>query len=105
MIWKAKLNVDWFPVWGKLGKSNQSVLISGVIIQVSYRKLICNNTSKRIFKTLLYKVPVDYVQINMKCASCKENVDSPNPFLDIYVCNECYHILISKLFYPNTIKS
>jgi len=39
----------------------------------------------------------------MTCTSCKKNIDSPNLFMDIYVCDVCYHKLISKVFYTNTI--
>ena len=39
----------------------------------------------------------------MKCDACKEQVDLTNPFLDIFVCDSCYHKLISKMYYPDPI--
>lgn len=40
-----------------------------------------------------------------QCGDCKKNIYSPNPFLDFYVCDECYHKLISKVYYPNAIEA
>ena len=40
----------------------------------------------------------------MKCDNCKKNIHSSNPFLDTFVCNDCYHKLISKIYYPNDIE-
>ena len=39
----------------------------------------------------------------MKCDACKRHADSTSPFLDIFVCDGCYHNLISKVFYPHSI--
>ena len=39
----------------------------------------------------------------MKCDACKRHVESTSPFLDIFVCDGCYHNLISKVFYPHSI--
>ena len=41
--------------------------------------------------------------LRMKCDACNKHVDSTIPFLDIFVCDSCYHNLISKVFYPNSI--
>ena len=41
---------------------------------------------------------------NIKCDNCKRTVYTPNPFLDSFVCDKCYHELISKVYYPNAIE-
>ena len=40
-----------------------------------------------------------------KCDYCKENILSLNQFLDTFVCNDCYHKLISQVYYPNAIEA
>ena len=42
---------------------------------------------------------------SMKCDYCKKNIHSLNQFLDIFVCNDCYHKLVSKVYYPNALEA
>ena len=42
---------------------------------------------------------------SMKCNYCKKNFHSLNQFLDIFVCNVCYHKLVSKVYYPNAMEA
>lgn len=43
---------------------------------------------------------------DVNCDNCKKNVHSPNPFLDIFVCDDSYHKLICKVYYyPNAIEA
>ena len=41
---------------------------------------------------------------SIKCDYCKENIHSLNQFLGIFVCNDCYHKLVSKIYYPNAME-
>ena len=41
----------------------------------------------------------------MRCEYCRKNIDSLNQILDMLVCNECHHRLISKIYYPNAIEA
>ena len=42
---------------------------------------------------------------SMRCEYCKKNIHSLNQILDMFVCDECYHRLISKIYYPNAIEA
>ena len=42
---------------------------------------------------------------NMKCDHSKKNIHSLNQFLDIFVSNDCYHKLVSKVYYPNAMEA
>ena len=42
---------------------------------------------------------------SMKGDHCKKNIHSLNQFLDSFVCNDCYHKLISKVYYPNAMEA
>jgi ribosomal protein L37AE/L43A len=42
---------------------------------------------------------------SMKCDHCKKIIHSLNQFLDIFVCNDCYHKLVSKVYYPNAMEA
>jgi len=57
-----------------------------------------------IYTILLSNDDHYYIMDNIKCDSCKRTVHSPNPFLDSFVCDKCYHELISKVYYPNSIE-
>lgn len=41
----------------------------------------------------------------MKCDYCRKHIHSLNQFLDMFVCNNCYHRLISHVFYSGKINS
>ena len=41
----------------------------------------------------------------MKCDYCKRNIHSLNQFLEAFVCNDCYHKLVSKEYYPNAVEA
>lgn len=59
----------------------------------------------KITKTYLrYKIH-NCTMESMKCDHCKKNIHSLNQFLDIFVCNDCYHKLVSKVYYPNALEA
>ena len=61
--------------------------------------------SGHIYKIYLnYKVH-NYTLESMRCEYCKKNIHSLNQILDMLVCNEYYHRLISKIYYPNAIEA
>lgn len=41
----------------------------------------------------------------MKCDYCKRIIHSLNQFLEAFVCNDCYHKLVSKVYYPNAVEA
>jgi len=53
---------------------------------------------------LNYKVH-NYTMGSMRCEYCKKNIHSLNQILDMFVCDECYHRLISKIYYPNAMEA
>ena len=62
------------------------------------------NSSNYNSKTLLLYEAHGYAMASVNCDNCKKDGPSPNPFLDIFVCDDCYHNLISKVYYPNALK-
>ncbi len=44
-----------------------------------------------------------YIMESMKCDYCRKHIHALNQFLDMFVCNNCYHRLISHVFYPGKI--
>ena len=62
------------------------------------------NTSNYNYKIFLLDEAHGYTMASVNCDNCKTDGPSPNPFLDIFVCDDCYHKLISKVYYPNAIE-
>jgi len=71
----------------------------------SYRKISKKNNCLNDYTNYLnYNDDINLME-TMKCDYCRKQIHSLNHFLDMFVCNTCYHKLISHVFYPGKINA
>lgn len=71
----------------------------------SYRKISKKNSCLNDYTNYLnYNDDINLME-TMKCDYCRKQIHSLNHFLDMFVCNTCYHKLISHVYYPGKINA